>query len=130
MRREGRLRGKPTNKSRSGGCGETLCGLCRLRPVEKSSHKSKGRYKRLAADMSTNLRLVEVLFQPLKELQERFPDEFDVGDGLVNDGDEGAVPQLGTVNSIIEAALGRIQGDCGDNWESDQGPEGSIGSGA
>lgn len=92
--------------------------------MENSNHKTEGRsYKRLAAEyMIINPRLVEFLFQPLRELQ-GFPDQFDIVDDFVNDEDEGAV-QLGilgvTVSSVVEAALGRMRGGYGDNWEMDQ----------
>lgn len=124
MRREGRVRGKPTNTSRSGGS------IYSLLPVEESKHKSKGRYKRFAADMITNPRFAEFLIKP-KELPDFSEYLFDIANDLVDlepderllescEADEDAV-QLGilvvTVNSLIEAAFAKMHGD---DWQKDE----------
>ena len=74
MRREGRVRGKPTNKSRvTGRCrsGKTRCRSCRDHPVEKSRPKRMGRYKRFAVDVSTNPALDDFVLEPsLRHLDE------------------------------------------------------------
>lgn len=104
MRREGRVRGKPTSKSRvTGRCrqGKTRCRSCRDHPVEKSRPKSQGWHKRYAVDVRSNPSLAEFCLQPslkcphsLRENRE-LDDEDDLRVGIF----------VATVNSMIEAAF-------------------------
>lgn len=107
MRREGRVRGKPTNKSRlTGRCqaGKTRCRCCRDHPVEKSRDKRMGRYKRFAVDVRINPALAEFLLQPpFALLPSRLMDREDEPWYSCH---EGAMDVLAlTVNSMIEAAF-------------------------
>lgn len=125
MRREGRVRGKPTNKSRlTGRCkaGKTRCRGCRDHPVEKSRDKRMGRHKRFAGDVRINPDLAEFLLQPpLARLPGGSMDrEHELW--CSSNADEGAV-QLGvlasTVNSMIEAAFAKVHED---DFEVDENP--------
>ncbi|KAG0600853.1 hypothetical protein M758_11G066100 [Ceratodon purpureus] len=142
MRREGRVRGKPSNKSRNLGreqiCHEVKGRRCRLgdhccrdfipeRPGEKSWVKRKQRSKRHAGDVCTNPALSNFFLQPgwLTD----FPLEVRVVDGdcfpwcsICNAKEERLLSMQernlnhATVNNLIEAAFADVHGSCGDEY--------------
>lgn len=121
MRREGRVGGKPTNKTRATGkCKKVGCHGCHSHPLNKADVKCKGREKRFAGDVSTNPRLagVCVMSKPRKALGPTWDgtaDEADLptwdeeeviidADALIATPREGA-GTLTSLTSMIERAL-------------------------
>ncbi|KAG0602327.1 hypothetical protein M758_10G007100 [Ceratodon purpureus] len=125
MRREGRLRGTPTNKSRRTG---GRCRLGRDRCFDhlsgKSWEKRKHRCKRFATDLNTNPDLADFFLVPaLTLLRGGYDDEeYERSFPRVEE-DEGAV-QLAildvTVNSMIEAAFIKLHRGKGGGFEAEE----------
>ena len=83
MRREGRVGGKPTNKTRATGkCKRVGCHGCHSHPLNKADVKCKGREKRFAGDVTTNPRLagVSAMSKPRKLLGPNWDDTVDEDD--------------------------------------------------
>ena len=80
MRREGRVGGKATNKTRvTGKCKKVGCHGCHSHPLNKADVKCKGKEKRFAGDVTTNPRLagVSVMSKPRKLLGPNWHDTAD-----------------------------------------------------
>nr|PNR51178.1 hypothetical protein PHYPA_010364 [Physcomitrium patens] len=129
MRREGRVRGKPTSRSRvTGRCraGKTRCRSCREAPVEKSLPNRRGKCKRFAVDVFVNPNLADFEVNSLEEsvcLPRAYDELFLLAHELsysCDADDDDAVPLgvfVATVNSLLEAAVAETQGSHGDGGE-------------